>query len=72
MFVGIEVPKIEHNRTKASKENYSEFKIKGYAIYEPSFRMSDAEEVKDTWNYSNGEWKVNTYLSLGLQLELTN
>lgn len=72
LFVGIEVPKIEHNRTKASKENYSEFKIKGYAIYEPSFKMSDAEEVKDTWNYSNGEWKVNTYLSLGLQIELTN
>lgn len=72
LFVGIEVPKIEHNRTKASKENYAEFKIKGYAIYEPSFRMSDAEEVKDTWNYSNGEWKVNTYLSLGLQIELTN
>lgn len=72
LFIGIEVPKIEHNRTKASKENYAEFKIKGYAIYEPSFRMSDAEEVKDTWKYSNGEWKVNTYLSLGLQLELTN
>ncbi|WP_338375710.1 carboxypeptidase-like regulatory domain-containing protein [uncultured Flavobacterium sp.] len=72
LFIGIEVPKIEHNRTKASKENYAEFKIKGYAIYEPLFRMSDAEEVKDTWNYSNGEWKVNTYLSLGIQLELTN
>lgn len=40
LFIGIEVPKIEHNRTKVSKENYTEFKIKGYAIYEPSFRMS--------------------------------
>lgn len=55
LFIGVEVPKVKINQTKESKENFEKYKVKGYAIYEPSTSMSDAELDNDAWNYCNGE-----------------
>lgn len=72
LFIGVEVPKVKINQTKESKENFEKYKVKGYAIYEPSTSMSDAELDNDTWNYCNGEWRKNIRFSLALQIEFTN
>jgi len=73
IFIGVEVPKIEQNKITVEKEYRTDKKdVKGYSVFQPLIKMTDAEDIKDTWSYRNGEWKINKKFSLPIQIELTN